>query len=186
MNFKHTNKIACSLLLLFLGTVSLTAQDKLKNLVELTPEIADNICIRMVTLSNEQIPPQKAIKKLLVYNKVISKNATKKEIGTFINKNLKRLNCKASKIDSTIKAQHLYQRFFDGNVTSFFYDVVLEEEYEIDFNAKFTHNGKELNLLDHINYILNTPHEIRKYDESTLSDIRDGIIEMNAVTGDKS
>jgi len=32
MNLKYTNKVASALLLLFLGTVSLTAQDKLKKM----------------------------------------------------------------------------------------------------------------------------------------------------------
>jgi antitoxin component YwqK of YwqJK toxin-antitoxin module len=154
------------------------------NIAPLTSQIANSICIRMVALDDEQVLPQVAIKKNLISHKVVSKNASKKEIGSFINKNFKNLNCKTTVADSSVKAQHMYQRAFDGDVLNFFYDVVLEEEYGINLNNKFFDkiSQTDITLLDYINYILKTPKEIINYEEATLNDIRDGIIEMGGKT----
>jgi hypothetical protein len=174
-----TTQIAIVIFLCF--SVTMHAQGKL---VKLTPDIADSICIRMVVLDNRNIQPQVAIKKNLISHKVISKNATKKDIGDFINNNFKNLIGRRTIVDSSVKEQHLYQRAFDGSVLNFFYDVVLEEEYGININNQFFDKRTQTNitLLDHINYVLKTPHELRKYDEATLNDIRDGIIEMGGKT----
>jgi antitoxin component YwqK of YwqJK toxin-antitoxin module len=154
------------------------------NIVPLTSQIADSVCILMTVLNRENVPPQTAIKKILIVKKLIPKNATKKEIGDFINNNFKKLNCKTTIVNSSVKAQHMYQRAFDDYVSDFFYDVVLEEEYGININNQFFDKRTQTNitLLDHINYIINDPYELSKYDEDTLNDIRDGIIEMGGKT----
>jgi len=167
--------------MLFIIALTTYAQEKEK-LVQLTPEIADSICIQMVGLVDENIQPQVAIKKNLISHKVISKNATKKGIGDFINKNFKNLIDRRNIVSSSVKEQHLYQRAFDGSVLNFFYDVVLDEEYEIDINLTFSDKGKQRTLLDQINYLLNTPHELILYDKDTLNDIRDEIIEVGGKT----
>jgi hypothetical protein len=174
-------QIAIVLFLCF--SLTTYAQEKEK-LVKLTPDIADSICIQMVALDTKQVPPQTAIKQILIRKKLISKNATKKDVGNFINNNFKKLNGKTDEFDSNVKAQHLYQRAFDGDVLNFFYDVVLEEEYGININNQFFDKRSQTNitLLDHINYIINTPHELILYDKDTLNDIRDEIIEMGGKT----
>jgi antitoxin component YwqK of YwqJK toxin-antitoxin module len=152
------------------------------NLVPLSPESSDYICIFMQGTFNHN--PAATLKKTLIRKKLISSDATKEEIGSFINYNFDNLKCLRSNIDSSKKEQHLYQRANDAGFLNFFYDVILEDEYYINLNNKFYDNISQTNitLLDFFNYILDSPHELRRTDETTISDLRDGIIEMGGKT----
>ncbi len=162
-------------------TISINAQENndsktsnKTNLVPLTKELANRLCIKIVSKNAHQ-PIEKTIRNTLIESKLIHKNATKADIGAFINKNFNHLRCQNDPMSSYIKEQHIYERAFDGHVLTFFDDIILDEDYKVDINKIIKHNGKEFTLLDHINYIIK--NESHKFDINRLRDLKDGIEE---------
>ncbi len=169
---------------ILLITLSINAQEKKtsknktdkinSDLVPLTEELADLICVKIVSRDAYQ-SVQKTVRDVLIQSKLIPKDATKINIGNFINKNFNSLRCFNDPTNMHIKEQHVYERAFDGHVLTFFSDIILDEDYKVNINKVIKHNGKEFTLLDHINYIIK--NESHKFDLTRLRGLRDGIKE---------
>ncbi len=163
---------------ILLNTMFTSAQENMNSnktkLASLTSELADNLCLR-IEVKNGHESVEKTVRDMLIQFKLISKDATKSDIGNFINKNFNNLRCKGDPNDMHVNEEHIYERVFDARLWKFYWDIVLDEDYKVDINKVIKHNGKEFTLQDHINYIIK--NESHKFDINTLKDLRDGIEE---------